>query len=952
MTINSRTDTLSTYLVSSFFIDNQNDFQIIYDRLAILKAFFETEKANHENKHILIIDSTESPSEFLLRDQIASDFDNSTGWYKHIWIIYIHGQFTNNIEAFDSFLYYSRIGKHYKFESLADILFTLPNNPLSSKKGTFILETISELNEIIFPQFLSVPLNCFITKTGELSEAAIWMGYLSFLADEFRLFQDISPIWNEKVITGKLFTIEDVVLELIRFNNPADSYSTDEIPSFFDKLLNYVFTSLKTEQLVNSTLSDDEKLKRLVLSLFQSAAKFKVKKKEKKGASLESYFTDAKKEVKKLASKIVTSWVNHSDRLLLKRFQQWMEILRKELPPIIINEEILVEYQNSFSFTGMIDIALMNYLLENQVQSNATIREWNTTIQEVMKTRKALWIKYGRLWWEQNQIFQTPTHSTSMKEIWHTIIAIGRIFSYKFDESLSWEQLESQAWKIEKNSFNMLNPKTADMINNLESFQNIKKQYIKAIIQYEDLIHQFNNKFTDYYLNQLINKPDLLIVGNVNKIFEDTIERIKNNEEIGIIFCDALRKDLSMFISSHLQTRFQKAKKIVKKFDIQTIPSFTYIPSNTAIGWNAILSHSGKISYRLANNDVELLFNDDSGKPINLRTREDREKQLTKILTQSGKSIEILPLHPRNIFTELHQYREKIISNKSIDFIPIVWYSKIDDHNKTRDDFFENINDYLTELEEIIFQFHINGVNNVYIFVDHGFTFVKDEHVLAKDNKPKGDLHLRYCLSDQHYSKQEILKFNNWCIIDPGIYNIQVSVDPEKVINSIITPRGYKTFNKIRSKTKFIHGGLSFQESSINFIQSYCEMYPSVKVESFEPYSHPSYPDSEGDLIYELKKFHNFNFLELRVKGSEPIKGEKHKPLKIKLICDNHLVEVDPKTSKNLKSGDVINFKLSFPDKITISEVTVSVIDSQNLLLAKRVFKLQPILYSAGFEDF
>ncbi len=952
MSVNSRTDTLSTFLVSSFFVDNQNDFQIIYDKLAILKAFFETEKSNHENIHTLIIDSTESPSEFLLRDQIASDFDDSTGWYKHKWIIYIYGQFTSNIETFDSFLYYSRIGKQYKFESLVDILFTLPNNPLSSKKGTFVLETASELNEIILPKLLSIPLNCFITKTGELSEAAIWIGYLSFLSDEFRYFQEVSPIWNEKVITGKLFTIEDVVLELIRFNDPTDSYTADEIPSFFDKLLNYVFTSLKIVQLVNSTLSVDEKIKRLIPSLYQAAAKLKVKEKEKKDSSLESYFTDAKKEAKKLASKIVTSWINHSDRLILKRFQQWMEILRKELPPIIINEENLVEYRNSFSFTGMIDIVLMNYLLENQVQSNTTIKEWNTTIQEVVKTRKALWIKYGRLWWEQKHIFQTSTHSTSMREIWHTIIAIGRIFLYKFDESLSWEQLESQAWKIEKNSFNMLNPNTAEMIINLESFQNIKEHYIKAIIQIEDLIHQFNSKFTDYYLNQLINEPDLLFVGNSNKIFEDMIEKIKNNQEIGILFCDALRKDLSMLIDSHLRSRFQKAKNIVKKFDIQTIPFFTYIPSNTAIGWNAILSYTGKISYRLANNDVELLFSDNSGKTINLRTREDREKQLTKILTQSGSSIEILPLQPRTIFTELHQYREKVISNKSRVFIPIVWYSKIDDHNKTRNDFFENINDYLTELEEVIFQFHTNGVTNIYIFVDHGFTFVKDEDVLAKDNKPKGDLHLRYCLSDQHYNKHEKIKFKDWCIIDPKLYNIQVLDDPEKAVQSIITPRGYKTFNKIGSKTKFIHGGLSFQENSINFIRSYCEMYPSVKVVSFEPFSHPSYPDSEGELIYELKKFHNINYLELRVKGSEPIKGEKHKPIKIKLICDNHSVEVDPKTSKILKSGDVINFKLSFPDKVTISQIIVSVIDSQNLLLAKREFKLQPILYSAGFDDF
>ena len=145
---------------------------------------------------------------------------------------------------------------------------------------------------------------------------------------------------------------------------------------------------------------------------------------------------------------------------------------------------------------------------------------------------------------------------------------------------------------------------------------------------------------------------------------------------------------------------------------------------------------------------------------------------------------------------------------------------------------------------------------------------------------------------------------------------------------------------------------MSFQENSIDLITSHCELHPSVKIEIFEPFNHLTYSNSKGELIYELKRFHNYYYLQLRVKGSESPEGEKYRSIRIRIVCEDPSIVIDPKGYKILKSGKDQVFKLIFPDRTTISKVSVSIVDSQNLPLARKIILVQPVLYSAGFDDF
>src|SRR5271157_1727269 len=107
---------------SEYLAGNENTFVIIYDRLSILIDLLHDLETKQDEYKLLSIEASKSPVEFINRTEIVDDFDENTGWYKHNWIIHIHGEQSRTVEAFNSFFYYQLVGNVIKVDNFPALL--------------------------------------------------------------------------------------------------------------------------------------------------------------------------------------------------------------------------------------------------------------------------------------------------------------------------------------------------------------------------------------------------------------------------------------------------------------------------------------------------------------------------------------------------------------------------------------------------------------------------------------------------------------------------------------------------------------------------------------------------------------------------------------------------------------------------------------------------------------
>ena len=935
-------ETLLDRLVNLFFEENISPFQIFYDKNKILKKFFQNQKDNLNDYKIIIIKSSNHPREFINREEIVNDFNEKLGWYEHNWIIYVYGDFIEEIERFDSFLYYSRIGKVHKFQNFTDFLLNL--NFINFKNEDSYLEQEPLFYKILASKLMNIPLSCFITKGKNFSESASWMVFLLDYYNNFNPDEDISQIWSSKVNTSKLFNINDVIIELIRIYDFDDFNVSEEEPHH---LIKNVFKFIEKEldfKGINSSRDDFfGNMKNIIQYI--SPIDFKISKK-KENITIDKFVLQLNQKLLKRFSEIRTIWINSSDKGLKSRFKQWMEILRKDFPIDKLDDKNYEIILKKFSFSGIYDIWLMKHLLitKNEISTD----QLKERIKDFIEKRKSLWTKYAPAWWNENALFYFHDYSISLENVWNYVLAIKMIISSIIEDNKEWIELESFAWELEQFHNHLINPVMNKIIENLDSFKFFRDYISEAEENYNDYNQELNRIFSKFYLNSL-SKSNENLISNTSKILLDkAISNLREDFSVAIFFCDSLRRDISNKLVDIVKEKLSKISSRIKQRDIIDYSTYCFIPTKTDIGWSSILSFNNDliinpIYSKKEMKDIDFLIKESEKNLLHLRLKEERESRLKTILENSGKKINIISMEYLDFSEQITLYN---LSNSKDDFcpVPVIWFSKFDDHDKRISEFYNEVDNLLEKISNVIYELHLNGINYIYIFSDHGFIFGDNSKLL--DDKPQGILHNRYCLSNKEFLESDIKKYNKWNILNPLNYGLKLKEQLEPHF-SIIIPKDNYLFRKMKTNKQFVHGGLSFQEANLNLSYSYCELSPVVSIASIKPIDHKISPGFQD--VFELKENKDQNYLKIQVIGSKPSsKSEKFKSERIKIIADNNKIFIEPNKEKLLRANSKLNYELFFNKAENIREISITVVNSNNRIIAKKVFKVKTITYDIG----
>lgn len=959
--------TLKDWLNNCFFIESDKgpSFQIIYDKNCIMKNYLSNLNEEFQELYkVIMIESSKSPTEFTDRVNIIKNFDKNSGWYRNKWIIYIYGAYSNKVKEFETFNYYERIGDSIEFSDISDLFLQKKINLLERADEIPILKEHPELNQAIFNQMLQMPLICFLNENKTLNKIGFWTTVLTGVllpnsdATE-RDFEYIESNINKK----EQIDITDLILELITRYDPIH-FETSSLNPAIIRGFELFFKFLEKELTYLNLFSPSEDISKNILDLIKSITLFGKKsttsqkqKGKSKNLKLDQFTKNigTKKEpnvrTKRAVSTIIQEWISSSDEKLKSRYQDWMEIIRNEFEdskykintPDIFNEKV-----NNFSFTGIFDIKLIEYILKN-VNSDEYLEKISTTI----RNRKRIWKKNASKWWEDNNIFIFDQKTISIEGLWQYYESIGKIINFQIDSKKTWENIESNIWELHQEYNKIQKPAYRIVINNLDCFTKLRKYISKADKRFDELENIFNAKFVDFYNNSLKKKPNLQISNVSENLFKNAIKKINENESIAFIFCDALRKDLALELMKKIQNLKKQNKSKILSLETNKFNTYTNIPSITGIGWASILRNSDELVYKGQYKKdklekVECIIKNKKNALISLNDFESREQRLRRIFLSSNNEISTLHLDSLRISQTLKI--KKFIkkngkSSKKEILIPVLWYEKIDNHDVTQAEFYRNIDQILNDICNYVKQLHFAGISHVYIFADHGFIFSNNANLIKE--KPSGKNHSRYCLSKSHFTSDEIKKYSSWNIISPKDYGIELDSSIGDNLN-VITPKNYGLFHKLKKDKRFLHGGLSYQECNISFIHSFCVLEKTVEIENILVINHKLGHNNLGEEAFVLKEESNGKiYLDLQIISSKPSKkAEKLKKIKIRLKSDNENITISPIKKRELKSNSKLNYKIYFRDNQIIDILELLILNDDNQQIYTQEIKIvRPSIY-------
>jgi len=950
--------TLSEWLISVFFENNDKPFQVIYDRHELLRTFFEKQIGQHDRYKILMIEASSSPTEFISRVQIVEDFIPEKGWYEHDWIIYVHGLHADEVETFKSFLYYSWIGKTYSLNSFLDLLIYGAMGLIDTKQDDSILEEYLEYNKDLVNLLLYVPLSCFISQKQKYSEAASWMMILALKLPFLTRDGDYSPIWNYCLNRKKSFDVQSVILEMIYRYDPRHLENLDsdsqKLANFF---LRYIGKELNYSRFIKSGSDFHETLRNFLKVLVSFGVPRKSKKqKTQKAKSLGSFIGvrgDEKPDAasRKILAAVMSEWTSRSDRILIERYQAWMESLRRDEIEPALSLDNLNEYLVKFSFTGNVDLNVMTFLLEKINDFANSGKEWVNKIGAIIEKRQKIWEKHAKPWWSQQKLFVSQNSLVSLAESWNFMKYLGALHFHAIPDGKEWSSLENIAWEIESCNNEINKPNVLQILQSDDIFASMNKKFFQMKQKHNELSQKLNELFSKFHSINFTSKTQNSMSDQGKIILEKCLEHLRNDERVAIIFCDALRRDFATRLKELLELRFEQEKTRIETSQIEEYTCYSYLPSTTRMGWNAILRNDDALMYSPINAkgtlaDVELAIRLADGNLKILATPGDRLERLKEILETSGKEIEIFDINLKNTRGSLKELR-KILNKDERSWVSIVWFDKIDDHDLDITQFYSVIEEYLGELTHLCFKFHEMGIMHVYVFTDHGFIFGNNDDVLT--NVPVGSVEKRYCISRQNFSEEERKKYKEWNFFDHRKHGIGLRKEIGDEF-SIITPKSRSLFKKARRGNFLLtHGGLSYQECSLEFLGIHCTLRPSVQIASIRCINETS-RDLEGNEVFILKEMENARYLEIELKTLEEKRGaKKFQPISIKITADDNRIKIDPNLEIKLKSGEIRSFKLSFNKEHPIKNIGIKIIDSKNDIIATKEFPVtEPSIYGNG----
>jgi hypothetical protein len=942
-------DTLRDLLCDLIFEDNKSTFLIIYDDYNILSDFLNEEISNQTGFKLLSIQATQKPVEFLERIKIVEDFNEDIGWYENSWIIHVFGEYSREIESFGSFHYYGKIGKVIIIEDFCDFLMKPELNLVKSRDTNSLLQQEPSLNHFLLKYLVDRSISSYINTEKTFNESAAWMTLFTSNSLINPLQKTDSPSWISISQEKKLFSHEKNLLELIYWNDLIAQKTLDEktinyLNKYFNELLNEL-------QITILTLSEDwnENLLHIIQFFFHygKSAFSKRSKGKKKVATLDAFLIPEKKEINipqstiRIFENFINDWLTNSDQILLMRFQQWMNILRKRQTSILIKQEEIQKLENGFSYTGIIDIYLASGLLESQQKKPLKKEEWLSKVSMIISNREKLWKNYARLWWKDRNLISFEKKLISIHQLWEFTLRAGLLLSFEITSS-NWQDLQEIAWENENNYMVVMKPEFNHIFKSEDSF----KQFLNIITilntKYLDCQKKIESPFTEYYYN-LLSSEDIYNSSYFSKtVWDDSINRIKENQNIGFIFCDALRHDLANELKQKIKIKWDQKKSIITEKNIEEIQSLSFLPSITNLGWSQILKKEDEIYVKTSNDNIISGIESKSEKKIFYNPK-DRNSRILQILNESGKKVEILEIDLKNFKEQKGTLQQKINQNNSI-LVPILWYDKFDNHDLSFEEFIERKDTFLDELQDTIWKLHETGIEFIYILSDHGFIFVKNEDFL--EDKPNGMLHKRYCLSPNTFTDEECEKYPNWKIFTPELLRYKVE-DDKKKFSSIIVPLGYKIFKKSKKNTDFfLHGGLSFQECDLLHLKTQCLLRPIAELEDIKIKTHEKVV---GQDIYYLKEMTDDKYLDFLISTKKKgTSAEPLRPITFKVICPDLRIQVTPKDELKLSSGKKRTFQLRFDKKYSINSIEIQFINPNNeIIKIQKISVTDPSIYGS-----
>ena len=920
-----------------------SNFYIIYDKFRILGDFFEN--LNKLDYEIQTIDSSQNPSELIHRKSIVNSFDEKSGWYSKKWILYIYGEHIQNVIDFQCFSYYTNLTSTFIFKSFLDLLMDSKLNFAQSLPFNYDFFDNEVLNKSFTSLIEVFPINCFVSNKKVISHSAFWMVFLHALKS-IDDPNDFSPVFLSYLSLSKTFDIESVLLELIYLIAPNDFQIPFEEPfNNFFSLFSFINNEFNNYFTFTEGISDN--INELVQSLFLLSNPSKSKPKKAKNKGLISYTSISKqlseKQIQILKS-VFHTWLSNSNQIFIQRVQHYSELIRSKSSPKDINDKELSDYSTSFSFSADVDLHLINYILNNlSKQSYESINDWSTFINNLIQNRNNLWSQFSPGWWSEKPIFSSDNSTLTLNQLWNLTKHIGILFvSFKLNYS-DWDTTKKIIWEIQKAHDFLVFHINNDIFNKLSSLSFMKLFISKAWEGFLSIQQKLNSLFvSDYESKNFYQKNQSYIISAQNLI-QDAINELKQDHKVGLIFIDAFRSDIAQMLSDQLSLNISRSKSFRKSPSISNIDTYTILPSITSIGWPLILAHEDKIQLKLQNNSVtvQLMKGD---KILTFSSPSDRNKRIESILSTENIEYSVFNLQNSDLLNSISEFKSKSFESSS-PLIPVLWHDKFDNHDLSEREFFSSLSKELDELVVGIKQLHLDGIQKIFIFTDHGFLFAKNSDIVK--DLPAGESEVRFSISSNTVESFNSGKYPDWLIWSFKDKSLPISATNDF---TVITPKDFAIFKKLGKDERLVHGGLSYLECNITFLVSNAILLPKVEIESISYSDHKIITDHTGRQLIELKNaVEGFKRLEFTIHGSlAPKDGEKPKDLRFKLQIDYANRKIEPDDFKVLKPGGKIAFQVHLHNPPPERELSLKFLNESNEIVKIEKIYIKSSLYDIG----
>ncbi len=956
--------TLGELLNNKVFLENDKPFVIIFDKQDVLVDFLSNSQQQvPEDFKLLSIIASQSPSEFIDREVIVADFDEEVGWYRHKWIIHVHGEHTGEIVQAKSFFYYQLLGEVFILDDFMDLLMHPSFNLIKSKESTSVIDRYPVINRLALKYLVDLPLSCIISEGKTFQESLAWLMLFTSDIGINPSQATRSPAWASLASNRIPCTHIPVLLNLIFLLPPLNVPQLEE--SSRKTLNNYFSAMLLDFGLKKFALTDEwfENLTQIIRLVFQyGKPPLQGKSSEKKkGGTLDAFLptpqdgTTPPESTILLFQDMMNDWIKNADKILVTRFQQWAFLLRKNQTPPTLSEDNLTEHLNLFSFTGIVDINIATYLLKVQEKELSEANLWLTKVDDVIKKREKLWEKATRVWWTQRKLFNAVNNNQaiSVKELWQFTRQIGQLLSYNIQENKKWADLEGDAWEIESLHVAINDPVFDTIYSGSDYFSYFTKLIEKMNEMYQQCNKNINNAFTINYLDYLQEKGQNFYENFNTAVWKYATDTISKENLIGFIFCDAMRQDVARELMDVLESKQKEnqANIVANKSAIEQIRVLGILPSITNLGWNLALRQEDKLQAKLSGDKLVSGFATGTATKV-LNDPSAREERISALFANAGKKVCIYHIDPKNFNTDIDLLHEKITGDQG-PIVPIMWYDKIDNHEFTLQDFLKQKTLILSELGDFIFKLHETGIKDIFIIADHGFIFTKNDKLLKTKPDGIGPLHKRHCISRHVFVEYDANNFPDWLIFPSE--QLSFSIDSSTTdIRSIILPKDDSIFKKSKIEGQFfIHGGLSFQECDLLHFISHCEFKPMVEIESIEPVDHgdPQMIHEKPSYILKNIKGTSSNYLQIQVQTRK--KGDKEvklRPITFKVTVDDPRIHIDHEQEFTLISGKKQNFMLTFDKSVKLSNIVVHIKNEKNQTIMKKEFGVSPPVYDVDLS--